>query len=223
VTQVDNAFLSTFIHELVNALNGVQSVAQILENTKSIDLEDIEDSSADLYTISNAANRLVNKLRLITNKKRVLASPSKSVRALCTEIRPKKEALPNSLNVHLDSALSKTHSIPEDLFNGLVEPSLYILLHASNDTLLTEQKVSLSYQSQTSTLSFNMTNPSAISFLQNLNQIDTQLVATSKFGFELKTLFYACQLYGIQTLCDEKKDTVVFQLRFRKEEHINIS
>jgi len=214
VTQVDNAFLSTFIHELVNALNGVQTVAQILENAEVLNREDIEDSSADLYDISDNANKLVNKLRLITNKKRVLASPSKSIKALCSHALPKKGQLPKRLKVSIEKSVNDSSSMPEALFNGLVESVFYVLLHQSDDSFLAEQNVTLSYQPEASSLNFSFSNTATLPFIQDLTQLEAQLVATSKFGFELKTLFYACQLYSIEVLCQEHNQGAHLQLVF---------
>ena len=219
MAQVDNAFLSTFIHELVNALNGVQTVAQILENVEALDREDIEDSSADLYDISDKANKLVNKLRLITNKKRVLASPSKSIKALCSHALPQKGQLPKRLKVSIDKRVNDSSSMPEALFNGLVESVFYVLLHQSDDSFLAEQNVTLSYQPEASSLNFSFSNTATLPFLQDLTQLEAQLVATSKFGFELKTLFYACQLYGIEALCREHNQGAQFQLVFSVLHH----
>jgi len=227
VTQIDSLFLSTFVHELLNALNGVHSVAQTLEDASHLDMEDIEDSADDLMVLSLRANSLVNKLRTITNTKRTLASEKKDVRRLCENILPKPKDIPKALKIRVSSAKneaincsattkeSSKNLLPEDLFNTTIESLLFVLLHAENDAFLPEQTILISHHTlPEDLLSFKVSNTVNVSFLEHINNIDEQLVATSRFGLELKMLFYMRSIFGVDIDCEHSGSSSDIRVKF---------
>jgi len=199
VEQVDNYFLSTFIHELLNAINGINSVAQILEETSELETEEVEESASDLIELTGRATKLINKLRVITNPDRTLSSTKLNLNELTNKILPNKGQIPNSLKFVITSPLSTAHMVPEELFNGFIEPLIYVLLHSDDDAFKSKLTISISgNEIQKPALVLKTSDKTCFKHLDNLNKIENQLVATSRYGFELKMLFYMMSTYGVE-------------------------
>ena len=114
---IENEFLSTFIHELLNSLNGVSSIARILQDSSTLDTEDIEESADDLAVLTNNANNLIGKLRAVINTKRVLSSELKVIQTLCKNHLPSKRQLPSSLSLTFEDNVKGNYVLPSLLFN----------------------------------------------------------------------------------------------------------
>ncbi len=197
--QVDNYFLSTFIHELLNAINGINSVAQILEETSELETEDVEESASDLIDLTGRATKLINKLRIITNPNRTLSSTKICLNELINNMLPIKGQIPNSLKFTIAPPLSTAHMVPEELFNGFIEPLIYVLLHSDDDAFKSKLTISISgNEIQKPALVLKTSDKTCFKHLDNLNKIENQLVATSRYGFELKMLFYMMSTYGVE-------------------------
>ena len=216
MTQIDSDFISTFIHELLNAVNGIHSVAQILEGASKLDKEDIEESAADLMALSSSANNIIQKLRAVTNTKRTLASTQRNIYSLVHNVIPRKGQIPSALKIHLDNSLNEAcDTVPKELFNATLESLLFVLLHEEDDGFIAKQAIDISYQgTDNSYLALYISNASCFKFLSNLSELDNRLVATSRFGFELKMLYYMTQVYGIALVCEEDEKQLIVKVYF---------
>ena len=205
MTNIDTEFLSTFIHEMLNALNGVQAIAQVLADSSPLDSEELADSAADLMAMAQRAHALIIKLRTITNPNRTLLSPRKTIKELTDQIIPKQGQLPNSLKVIADPSLSSEDLMPQALFEGFAEPLIYVLLHSEDDAYIGRQIINIHYQDQPQPLfGFDVSNVQNAHYLSNLETIDAQLVLRSRFGFELKALYYMTTLFNLKIVVNQR-------------------
>jgi len=196
--QIENEFLSTFVHELLNTFNGISSISNMLKESEQLDRDEIEDSAIDLEELSDRANHVISKLRAIVNTSRTLSSPMRQIDELCREFSPKKGQLPSTLKVNL-SKLDASSSLPSELFRVLYESLLYVLFHGSDDAFLLKQTIKVtSPNRETCQLQLSPSHCDYLAPLLDLNAIDPRLVSSSCFGFELKLISYLCQTYNIK-------------------------
>jgi len=216
----EHEFLSTFVHELLNSLNGISSIAKILHYPTELGADEIEESASDLALLTSNANDLIGKLRAIISTQRVLNSKPKDIKELCKDQLPRKGQFPSSLQITFEGSEKNTFSLPSILFEVYFDSLLYILMHSSDDTLVTEQEVNITPHSvEERSLSLTLSNSTCISHLNNLNKIDPNLVKGSRYGFELKMLSFMLQVYHVELNCESLAKYSVVNIHFNKSEN----